>query len=191
MIAQKAEKSSTHTPVLVSEVVQYLDPKPGQVYIDATFGAGGHTRALLEQQAGCSVIALDWDLHSIEQYSPLLREQYGDRFRVIWGNFASLYAIVRKENITAVHGVLADFGTSHMQLADRAGFSFNRDTLLDMRMSPAHQPVTAAQVVNTASQEKLAQIFLQLGGGAICAYHSTCNRSTASNKKNHYNERIS
>lgn len=156
-------KKQGHTPVLIAELLEYLITKPKGVYLDVTFGAGGHTRALLEQDPSCTVIALDWDKKSLETYGAPLQEQYGKRLRLIWGNFAQLYAIAKKERIGKVDGILADFGTSQMQIFERAGFSFSRDTPLDMRMSPAHQLVTAEQVVNTASQEKLKQIFLQLG----------------------------
>jgi 16S rRNA (cytosine1402-N4)-methyltransferase len=152
-----------HKTVLKAEVVEYLLVKKGGIYIDATFGAGGHTKALLEADPTCRVIALDWDGSSIETYGAALKEAYGDRLILVWSNFAQLYQQLRKLGIGAVDGILADFGTSQMQLSSKAGFSFNTDTPLDMRMSPAHQAVTAAQVVNTAPEEKLIQIFKQLG----------------------------
>jgi 16S rRNA (cytosine1402-N4)-methyltransferase len=152
-----------HKTVLVEEVLEYLNPKPGGVYLDVTFGAGGHTRAILEREPGSSVIALDWDVESIETYAPQFQGAYGNRVRIVWGNFAQLYAIAKKIGLKNVDGIIADFGTSQMQLFERAGFSFNRDTVLDMRMSPAHQLVTAAQLINTALEEKLKEIFLQLG----------------------------
>lgn len=152
-----------HKPVLVEEVLQYLDPKPGKIYFDATFGSGGHTRAILEKEPLCRVVALDWDLESIDTYAPALKEEFGDRFKVIWGNFAHLYKILKKEGITQVDGVLADFGTSQMHIFERAGFSVHRDTPLDMRMSPSHQKTTAAHVIANAVPEELREIFWQLG----------------------------
>jgi 16S rRNA (cytosine1402-N4)-methyltransferase len=152
-----------HKTVLKAEAVEYLLVKKGGTYIDATFGAGGHTKALLEADPTCRVIALDWDGSSIEKYGAALKEAYGDRLTLVWSNFAQLYQQLRKLGITTVDGILADFGTSQMQLSSKAGFSFNADTPLDMRMSSAHQAMTAAQVVNTAPEEKLTQIFKQLG----------------------------
>jgi 16S rRNA (cytosine1402-N4)-methyltransferase len=152
-----------HKSVLVTEVLEYMAPKAGGLYLDVTFGAGGHTRALLDKVQGSTVIGLDWDMQSIETYAPPLQAVYGNRLRMLWGNFAQLYAIAKKERMRNLDGILADFGTSQMQLFDKAGFSFSHDTPLDMRMSPAHQLITAAQLVNTASEEKLKQIFLQLG----------------------------
>lgn len=152
-----------HKPVLVNEVLTYLNPQPNQTYIDVTFGSGGHTRAILEKESTSTVIALDWDICSLETHGAPLQEKYGDRLKLVWGNFALLYKIVKKEGIKQVDGILADFGTSQMHLMERAGFSFSRDTPLDMRMSPSHQRMTAADIIATASEEKLRQIFWQLG----------------------------
>jgi len=152
-----------HKTVLVNEVLQYLNPQPDRLYCDVTFGSGGHTKAILNYQQNCKVVALDWDATSIETYAPELESIYSDRLQVIWGNFSQLYRLLKKAGITKVDGILADFGTSQMHLKERAGFSFQRDSLLDMRMSPAHQQITAADIVNKASEEKLSQIFWQLG----------------------------
>ncbi len=152
-----------HKTVLKQEAIDYLNLKDGGVYIDATFGAGGHTRAILDAHPNVRVIAFDWDDSSIEKYGAELKEQYGDRLTMVWSNFSQLYQQVKKLKIKTVDGILADFGTSQMQLSGKAGFSFNTDTPLDMRMSPAHQAVTAAQVVNTSAEEKLVEIFWQLG----------------------------
>lgn len=152
-----------HKPVLVNEVLQYLSPKPGKIYLDVTFGSGGHTRAILEADPECQVIAMDWDAKALEEFGQPLQEEYGNRLRLIWGNFALLYKIIKKEKIEHLDGILADFGTSQIQIAYRPGFSFKTDTPLDMRMSPAHQPITAADILNRSTEEKLAQIFFQLG----------------------------
>jgi len=152
-----------HKTVMVQEVLHYLNPKPGRTYCDVTFGSGGHTKAILDQESRCKVVALDWDATSIETYAPELEERYGDRLHIIWGNFANLYRLLQKANVGKVDGIIADFGTSQMHLKERAGFSFSRDSELDMRMSPAHQQVTAEQVINRSSEEKLREIFWQLG----------------------------
>lgn len=157
------EQLRYHKPVLVEEVLTYLNPQPGKVYLDVTFGTGGHTKAILDKEPGCSVIAMDWDHITLDKYGALMQEQYGDRLTLIWGNFALLYKILKKEKIHHVDGILADFGTSQIQIADRPGLSIYKDTWLDMRMSPPHQQVTAAQVLNKSSEEKLREIFWQLG----------------------------
>lgn len=152
-----------HKPVLVDEVLTYLNPQPDKLYLDVTFGSGGHTRAILEYESQCSVVAMDWDAISLDTYAPSLQELFDDRLTVIWGNFAHIYKLLKKAGINKVDGILADFGTSQMQIKERPGFSVYLDTLLDMRMSPQHQRVTAADVLNKASEEKLREIFWQLG----------------------------
>jgi len=153
----------THKSVLVQEVLEYLNPQPGKVYLDVTFGAGGHTRAILEREPNCSVIAMDWDTRAIEMFGEPLKEEFGDRLTLLWGNFSLLYKILKKERIDSVDGILADFGTSQVQITQRAGFSVYRSTPLDMRMSPAHQKLTAEIVLNQSSELKLRELFWQLG----------------------------
>lgn len=152
-----------HKPVLVNEVLEYLNPQPYKTYLDVTFGSGGHTQAILDKEPTCKVIALDWDQKSLDTYGPPLEEKYGDRLHLLWGNFALIYKILKKEKIQKIDGVLADFGTSQMHLMERDGFSFVYDTPLDMRMSPAHQRLTAEQVVNDFSEQKLRELFWKLG----------------------------
>lgn len=148
-----------HKTVLVNEVIEYLNPQPGKVYVDATFGGGGHTRAILTHEPGCRVIAFDWDKTAIETHQEEFEKLFGDRIQFIWGNFAHIIRLLKKEGITHVDGVLADFGTSQHQITHRAGFSVYNDTPLDMRMSPAHQKITAAHVVNRATEQELREIF--------------------------------
>lgn len=152
-----------HKSVLVNEVVGYLDPQPGGTYIDATFGSGGHTRALLEKEPTCRVIGIDWDSNSLDRYAPLITETFGDRFMSLWGNFAHLYKLIKQTDVRQVDGILADFGTSQMQIAQQPGFSLYVDRPLDMRMSAAHHKTTAKELLNTASEDKLLQIFSELG----------------------------
>jgi len=153
-----------HKPVLINEVIEHLKIKPHGIYVDATFGGGGHTRAILEHNDTCFVIALDWDRVALEKNGEPLQEQYPDRLRLLWGNFARIDALVKKyTGITEVDGILVDFGTSQYQIHERAGFSFATDTFLDMRMSPSHFQETAADVINTYSEKKLADIFWELG----------------------------
>ena len=152
-----------HRTVLINEVLEYLNPQPGKTYIDATFGGGGHTRAILMAEPECRVIAVDWDQKALEINGPLLQEEFGNRLQLIWGNFAQLPHLLKKHGCNKVDGVLVDFGTSQFQIMEREGFSFMGDTPLDMRMSPAHQKVTAAEIVNTASEEELILIFKDYG----------------------------
>ncbi|KKQ49322.1 MAG: Ribosomal RNA small subunit methyltransferase H [candidate division TM6 bacterium GW2011_GWF2_38_10] len=160
---QDDKKEFLHKSVLVQEVITYLAPCPGGMYIDATFGGGGHTRAILDAEPTCSVLALDWDNDAIKQNAPALEEQYGDRFSVVLGNFSHLYKIIKREKINHVDGILADFGTSQYQIHNKAGFSFLKNTPLDMRMSAGHYKETAADIINQASEQEIAHILFTYG----------------------------
>lgn len=156
-------KVTYHKPVLVEEVLTYLEPKPNKLYLDVTFGGGGHTRAILEKEPSCKVIALDWDKNAIEKNGIPLQEKFPGRLTLLWGNFAQLIKILKKEKIEAVDGILADFGTSQYQIMNLPGFSVYKEAFLDMRMSTSHQKTTAADVVNRSSQKQLEDIFFRLG----------------------------
>lgn len=154
---------SYHKPVLTREVLTYMAPKPGGLYLDVTFGGGGHTRALLEAEPTCRVVALDWDQQALDLNAPALEEEFKERFIPLWGNFAQLPLILKKAHIGKVDGLLADFGTSQYQLTKQPGFSFASNTPLDMRMSTAHQRITAAHILNKSSEEELSYIFFTYG----------------------------
>lgn len=152
-----------HKSVLMQEVITYLAPQPGGTYVDVTFGGGGHTRAILQAQPTCRVIALDWDQAAIDANAPQLEKEFGERFKIVWGNFSHLYKILKREHIEEIDGILADFGTSQFQIHQKAGFSFQNNTPLDMRMSPSHQHTTAADIVNNASEKELLDILYTYG----------------------------
>lgn len=152
-----------HKSVLPQEVIHYISPKDSGVYVDATLGGGGHTRAILEANATCKVIAFDWDTHALELNGVPLQEEFPGRLTLLWANFAVLDQKLKKEGIKKVDGIIADFGTSQYQLLQRPGFSFATDTLLDMRMSPAHQKVRAMDVINQADHKTLVTIFKEYG----------------------------
>lgn len=157
------EQEYKHKSVLVEEVLLYLDPKPGKVYVDATFGGGGHTRAILQKEPNCTVIAIDWDQNAIETNGPVLQEEFPDRVHLIWGSFAQLIKLLKKEKIESIDGILADFGTSQFQITQLPGFSFSKNSHLDMRMSPSHQKLTAEEMVNKFTPKALESIFFELG----------------------------
>lgn len=156
-------EQKTHISVLKDEVLEYLNPQPHKVYVDATFGVGGHTRAILEKEPDCTVIALDWDLKAIEDFGYPLQQEFGKRLELIWGNFAQLTMLLKKIDLAHVDGILADFGTSQVQIFHHAGFSLYRDTPLDMRMSPAHQRLTAAELLRKVSYQSLCEILWDFG----------------------------
>jgi len=148
---------------MVNEVLEYLNPLPGEVYIDATFGAGGHTRAILQAEPTCQVIAIDVDKDAIDINSIDLKEEYKDRFSIFWGNFINITQFLKSKGIDKVAGILADFGTSQFQIKNKPGFSFNIETDLDMRMSPSHSRITAYDIVNKSQEIELADIFYKFG----------------------------
>ena len=152
-----------HISVMPQETIEYLLIKPGGIYVDCTFGGGGHTRAILKADPTTQVIAFDTDPDAFEHNQQVLEEEFPGRVRFIWANFVTLRLALKKIGITQVDGVLADFGTSTYQIRNKAGFSFAHDTKLDMRMSAAHGTLTAAEIVNNASQEELATIFWRYG----------------------------
>jgi len=152
-----------HKTVLVEEVIENLNIESDALYIDATFGCGGHTEAILNSNDSCKVVGLDWDKESLDFHSEKLIEKFQDRLEVIWGNFAQIGLIAKKNKISDVDGILADFGTSQFQIKGEKGLSFSIDSPLDMRMSPAHQRTTAADVVNKFNERELANIFFKFG----------------------------
>lgn len=153
-----AAARGNHVPVLCREVVEALGPADGDVFLDGTFGAGGYARALLEA-ADCHVIGLDRDPDALAEaaaWTPL----YEGRLSLVQGRFGALDEALPDD--TALAGVVLDIGVSSMQL-DRArrGFSFLRDGPLDMRM--AQDGPSAAELVNSADEKTLADIFFQYG----------------------------
>ena len=148
-----------HTPVLVREVVELLAAERGGFFVDATVGAGGHARALLEASSEIRLLALDRDPDALA----LARERlarFGDRVRFVAANFGDLAREL--EGFPPPDGILADLGVSSMQLAESSrGFSFRRDGPLDMRMSRSGR--SAAEVLATASADELSRIFLEYG----------------------------
>jgi 16S rRNA (cytosine1402-N4)-methyltransferase len=147
------EKNKLHVPVLLQEVLQFLAPVDGGVYVDATFGGGGYTKAILDS-ANCSVIALDRDLQACERANEFLRE-YSGRFKFTTSNFSEIDFVIGNSSFD---GIVFDFGVSSFQLEDAIrGFSFQIDGPLDMRMG--NSEITAYDVVNFYAEEDIARII--------------------------------
>lgn len=156
----EAMDRSRHTPVLLIPVLQHLQPKDSATYIDATFGAGGYTRAILDS-ANCNVLATDRDPGAVAGGADLAAA-YAGRLKIRTGRFSELEEIARDAGLAEVDGVVFDLGVSSMQLdeADR-GFSFQTDGPLDMRMS--REGPSAADLVNTLDETELADILFHFG----------------------------
>ena len=157
------EITNYHRSVLTNEVIHFLKLVRNGRYVDCTFGGGGHTKAILEAEPTATVIAFDWDTTALEVNGKPLQEKFQGRLTLVWGSFIVLEKKLKKMGIECVDGILADFGTSLYQLKHRPGFSFAGDTPLDMRMSPAYQKVTAADVLNTEREAVLVKILREFG----------------------------
>lgn len=147
-----SERSSTsgHKPVLLKETLQHLNIQPNTVFLDGTFGGGGHTRAILDTETSTKVIALDQDPQAAVR-AKALQEIYTDRFQFYSLNFVQLHTL-SKDNFD---GILLDLGLSSFQLDDgHRGFSFRKEAQLDMRMNPTIG-MPANEFLETASVSQL------------------------------------
>ncbi len=152
-----------HVPVLLTETIQALSIKPSGVYLDATFGRGGHCRAMLEELSEEGrVIALDRDPQAIAVAQALQVQE--PRLQVVQARFADLGGVLARCGLAgAVSGVLMDVGVSSPQLDDaQRGFSFQHDGPLDMRMDPG-QGVGAAEWLNCADESDIADVIWRYG----------------------------
>ena len=158
-----APDGAGHRPVLLTPLIESLQPRPGQTVVDATLGAGGFTAALLERVTpGGHVIAIDRD-HSAVDAGRIRFAAAGDTVQIAQGDFADLEAIVHGLGVAAVDAVVFDLGISSLQLDDPArGFSFRLDGPLDMRMNPS-SGATAAQLVDSLTADELASLIREYG----------------------------
>ena len=153
MLPQNYKK---HFPVMLQEVLLALAPEDGKVYVDATFGNGGYSEALLKA-ADCKVIALDRDPCVLPRAEEM-KKLYGSRFEFRAGQFGQFVQLVNQP----VDGAVFDIGVSSMQLDEaERGFSFSKDAPLDMRMS--QKGISAADIVNNSTEKELADIIYKYG----------------------------
>lgn len=163
-----------HTPVLLREAIDFLRVKPGEKYIDATLGGGGHTEEILRRKG--KVLGIDYDPEAIEYVKnkvkspPFVKTTEGRQeskvkssLTLVWGNFKDLKNIALSNNFDKVAGIIFDLGVStHQLLTPSRGFSFNSDAVLDMRMDPQLK-VTAADLINGLGKGELYELFSKLG----------------------------
>jgi 16S rRNA (cytosine1402-N4)-methyltransferase len=151
-------RAESHTPVLVEEVLQWLQIKPDGIYVDATLGAGGHSAAIAQRLVSGKLISLDQDERALE----LARENlklWKDHVTLVKSAFSKIAEVAHELGIPKVDGVLADLGVSSMQLDQSArGFSFREAGPLDMRMD-AEGELTADEIVNQWSEKEIADLL--------------------------------
>ena len=151
-----------HRPVLLDECIQALNIKPGGTYLDGTLGRAGHSLEIVKRLTTGRLICIDRDDAAIEAAKVKLADHL-DKVTLVHGNFHDLDALLAGLGDPPIDGMLFDLGVSSPQLDDPArGFSYMHDAPLDMRMDRS-APLTAAEVVNTWSQEELIRILWQYG----------------------------
>lgn len=151
-----------HEPVLLKETIQALQLKAGEVYVDCTLGAAGHSLGMLATEPSIRLIGIDQDNQALERAHYRLAA-YAGQVTLVRDNFRNLRSILERMNINKVAGILMDIGVSSPQLDDgERGFSYHQEARLDMRMDQ-DSSLDAWTVVNTYSQDQLAKIIAQYG----------------------------
>jgi len=160
---RKEQSETSHVSVMMEEVLDLLQLKPGNVYVDGTVGMGGHSAAILDKiQPDGFLICVDRDKESLLKAGERLKG-FSGRFRLVHDNFKNLPLTLNRLAIESVDGILLDLGVSSWQLlSEDRGFSFQSDAMLDMRMD-REQSRTAADVVNETPEKELADIIYQYG----------------------------
>jgi 16S rRNA (cytosine1402-N4)-methyltransferase len=160
---QQKQSDLIHQPVMYEEAVHYLFTDRSGVYVDATFGAGGHAGRLLQSlgQQG-RLIGIDRDERAVENFPrlPMSRDQ---RVEMVHARFSRLEQVLTSRDINQISGILFDLGLASFQIDERRrGFSYLQDGPLDMRMDVSTQQ-TASQIVNRCSEDRLAEIIREYG----------------------------
>jgi 16S rRNA (cytosine1402-N4)-methyltransferase len=152
-----------HIPVMVDQVLFYLDPRKGDLIVDYTVGSGGHARAILEEIVpGGRLVGIDRDQVALEAAREQL-QQYEGHFVLVQENFKNVDSIFTRLGVEAVDGSLFDLGLSSLQIESPGrGFSYLREERLDMRMDRS-APLTAYDIVNSYAEDSLAEIFRKYG----------------------------
>jgi 16S rRNA (cytosine1402-N4)-methyltransferase len=153
-----------HVPVLLKEVLEYLNVERAEKFVDATAGSGGHIFAIASANPKAYILGIDLDQASLADLQKAVDQKgLGQRIKLAQGNYKHIDKIVTNEQFGTVDGILVDLGFSSTQLEDAArGFSFQQDASLDMRYDQS-QSLTAAEVVNRYSQKDLERIIAEYG----------------------------
>ncbi|MFC1659691.1 16S rRNA (cytosine(1402)-N(4))-methyltransferase RsmH [Pseudomonadota bacterium] len=159
-MSSNKDNTLPHKSVMLHELLASLAPKDNEVYIDCTFGAGGHSTAILKT-SNCIVYGIDRD-KTVEKFTNKLKEEFPKRFHFINGKFGNLENLLKQQNIGKVDGIILDLGVSSMQLDEGPrGFSFQKKARLDMRMGSG--TLNAYDVVNKSQESHLADILYNYG----------------------------
>ncbi|KPK00211.1 MAG: ribosomal RNA small subunit methyltransferase H [Desulfobacterales bacterium SG8_35] len=161
--SKPSSSSPTHTPVLLEEVIRFLAPVDGGIYVDGTLGLGGHAEKILQSCSPAGrVIGFEWDAHALELARKRLAP-FGERFSALHRNYSEIMAGLTEIGIHKVDGLLLDLGVSSLQFdSGERGFSYQADGPLDMRMDK-RKHLTAEEIINDFSKEDLADIFYYYG----------------------------
>jgi 16S rRNA (cytosine1402-N4)-methyltransferase len=152
-----------HTPVMVPEVLHYLNCKPGKVYVDGTLGGSGHAGAICRKiDPGGVLVGIDQDIDAVKNAKKVLKS-FDVTVHLFHGNFINLREFLRQLEIDAADGILLDLGISLHQIESSGrGFSFQRDEPLDMRMNIS-TTTTAGDLISRMDEKELKRIFLEYG----------------------------
>ncbi len=163
MAAPLGGKGAPHRPVLLGETIEFLAPQRGGLFVDCTLGLGGHSEAILESSEATRVIGLDLDPEALH-YSSERLARFGRRFRAVAANFKEIQAVLAKLGEPEAQGILVDLGVSSLQFdSPERGFSFRWDAPLDMRMNPAGEVETAAQLLERLPEAEIARVIFEYG----------------------------
>lgn len=163
MAAPLGGKGAPHRPVLVEQTMRFLAPERGGLFIDCTVGLGGHAEAILESSAEARLIGIDLDNEALD-YAGTRLARFGKRFHSVQANFREVKAIVESAGEKQVRGIFADLGVSSLQFdSPTRGFSFRFDAPLDMRMNPASETETAAELLQEQPETEIARILFEYG----------------------------
>ncbi len=150
-----------HETVLLEEAIQYLNIKPNGIYVDGTIGGAGHSKLILKHLKDGFLFGFDQDDYAIKVAKDVLKDY--SNYKIIKSNFKYLKEKLAEENVFGIDGILLDLGLSSFQIDDeKRGFTYLKDTTLDMRMNQ-DQELTAQMILNTYTLEDLARIFFVYG----------------------------
>ncbi|MDO8524611.1 MAG: 16S rRNA (cytosine(1402)-N(4))-methyltransferase RsmH [bacterium] len=157
-----------HIPVLLKEVLEFLNPKPNENFVDCTFGFGGHSEAILEKiKPHGKVLGIEWDNEKLKIKNEKLKIEQG--LILVNDSYANLKDIIKREKLGPINGILLDLGLSSWEIENSGkGFSFQKDEPLDMRYAVQSskckvKSLTAREIINEWGEEDLARIFQEYG----------------------------